>query len=64
MEGQKNKIEGWRKLGIGISGITALYLSKGTIDFKVAVIIGIISIVGIITQGILDYAKRKIPKVN
>lgn len=58
MEEQKNKIEGWRKLGIGISGITALSI-KGTIDFKIAVIIGIIAVVGIIAQSVLDYAKPK-----
>lgn len=52
----KKKIEGWRKLGIGISAITALSI-KGSVDFKIAVIIGIIAIVGIVTQGYLDYNK-------
>lgn len=63
MEEQKKKTEGWRKLGIGISAITALSI-KATIDFKIAVIIGIIAIVGIITQGVLDYEKKKIPKID
>jgi len=55
MENQKPKIEGWRKLGIGVTGITAL--SVGSVEFKIAVIIGIITIVGIITQGYLDGRK-------
>ena len=59
MEEPKTKIEGWRKLGIGISAITALSI-KGTIDFKIAVIIGIIAIVGIVVQGILDHEKKEI----
>ena len=58
-EENKTKIEGWRKLGIGISAITALSI-KGTIDFKIAVIIGIIAIVGIVVQGILDHEKKEI----
>ena len=56
-EENKTKIEGWRKLGIGISAITALSI-KSTIDFKIAIIIGTIAIVGIVCQGILDYGKR------
>lgn len=55
MDEQKKKIEGWRKVGIGVSAITAL--SVATIDFKVSVIIGLIAIVGIITQGVLDGKK-------
>jgi len=55
MENQKNKIEGWRKIGIGISAITALSIS--TVEFKIAVLICIIAIVGIVTQGVLDYKK-------
>ena len=58
-EENKTKIEGWRKLGIGISAITALSLNP-TIDFKIAVIIGIIAIVGIVVQGILDHEKKEI----
>lgn len=57
MEEQKKKIEGWRKIGIGVSAITALSI-KGTVDFKIAVIIGIIAIVGIVTQGVLDYGAK------
>ena len=63
MEEQKKKIEGWRKIGIGVSAITALSI-KGEVDFKIAVIIGIIAIVGIVTQGVLDYEKKKIPKID
>lgn len=63
MEEQKNKIEGWRKLGIGISGITALSLNPA-IDFKIAAIIGIIAVVGIIAQSVLDYEKKKAKSVN
>lgn len=58
MEEQKNKIKGWRKIGIGVSAITALTV-KGSVDFKIAIIIGIIAIVGIIVQGVLDYAKKE-----
>lgn len=57
MEEQKKKIEGWRKISIGISAITALSI-KSTVDFKIAVIIGIIAIVGIVAQSVLDYGKR------
>ena len=63
MEEQKSKIEGWRKMGLGMGAITALSL-KGTMDFKIAVIIGIIAIVGIIVQGVLDHEKKKIPKID
>lgn len=63
MEEQKKKIEGWRKIGIGVSAITALSI-KGEVDFKIAVIIGIIAIIGIITQGVLDYEKKKIPMID
>lgn len=52
---EKPKVEGWRKLGIGISGITALSVSS--VEFKIAVIIGLITIIGIITQGVLDNKK-------
>jgi hypothetical protein len=60
---EKPKIEGWRKLGLGASAIAALSI-KGTIDFKIAIIIGVIAIVGIVVQGVLDYGKKKIPKVD
>ncbi len=60
---EKPKIEGWRKLGIGVTAITALSV-KATVDFKIALIIGIIAIVGIIVQGVLDYARKKIPKID
>ena len=60
-ENQKSKIEGWRKMGIGIGAITALSLNP-TIDFKIAVIIGTIAIIGITCQGILDYVQRKRPE--
>jgi multidrug efflux pump subunit AcrB len=56
-ENKKPKIVGWRKMGIGIGAITALSLNP-TIDFKIAAIIGTIAIIGIITQGILDYRKN------
>jgi len=59
MEEQKSKIEGWRKMGIGMGAITALSL-KDAMDFKIAVIIGVIAIVGIVCQGILDYEKKKV----
>ena len=44
-------------MGIGMGAITALSLNP-TIDFKIAVIIGTIAIIGISWQGILDYGKR------
>lgn len=56
MEEQKPKTTGWRKLGIGVTGITALSVS--TVEFKIAVIIGLITVIGIITQGVLDYRKN------
>lgn len=46
-ENQKSKIEGWRKMGLGMCAITALSL-KETIEFKIAIIIGIIAIVGML----------------
>ncbi len=58
MEEQKKKIEGWRKMGIGMSAIAALSIND-SVDFKIAVIIGTIAIVGIIVQGVLDYAKKE-----
>jgi len=57
MEEQKDKIKGLRKLGIAMGAITALSL-KDAIDFKVAIIIGVIAIVGIVCQSILDEKNR------
>ena len=57
MEEQKNKIEGWRKMGIAMGTISALVLIPD-VDFKIAIIIGIIALYGITWQGILDYGKR------
>lgn len=62
-DNQKKKIEGWRKMGIGIGAITALSLNP-TIDFKIAVIIGLIAIVGISWQGVLDYGPKPRPTEN
>lgn len=59
IEDPKKKTEGWRKMGIGLGAITALSINP-TIDFKIAVIMGVIAIVGIVCQGILDYEKKKI----
>lgn len=53
----QSKIQGWRKMGIAMGSITALSL-KDTIDFKIAVIIGIIAVFGIVCQGILDWRKH------
>lgn len=62
MEDPKKKIEGWRKMGIGMGAITALSLNP-TIDFKIAVIIGIIAVTGIGCQSVLDYVRRpRLPK--
>ncbi len=44
-------------MGIAMGAITALSL-KDTIDFKIAVIIGAIAVVGIICQGILDWRRK------
>lgn len=57
MEEQKSVIEGWRKMGIAMGAITALSLSK-TISFETSIIIGIIAIVGIVCQGVLDWRKK------
>ena len=56
MDEKKSVIEGWRKLGLGMGAITALTI-KDNIDFKTAVIVGIIAIVGIVCQGYLDSKK-------
>jgi hypothetical protein len=48
-----NKIVGLRKMGIAMGAITALIWKPPT-DFKVAVIIGIIAVTGIIAQTWLD----------
>ena len=55
---EKPKVEGWRKLGIGVSAITALSLNP-TIDYKIGAMICLIAIVGILCQGMLDYKKEK-----
>ncbi|KKL61021.1 hypothetical protein LCGC14_2199490 [marine sediment metagenome] len=57
MEENKKGIQGWRKLGIGMGAITALSVNSD-VDFKIAVVIGIIAIVGIGAQGILDWRKN------
>ena len=44
-EEKKNKIEGWRKMGVAMGAIAALTTFKDTIHFKIAVIIGIIAII-------------------
>lgn len=62
-EEPKKKIEGWRKMGVAMGAIAALTTFKDTIDFKIAVIIGIIAIFAIACQGILDYGKRP-PKID
>ena len=41
-------------MGIGMGAIAALSV-QNTVDFKIAAIIGIIAIVGIVCQGILDW---------
>ncbi len=53
MEEKKSAIKGWRKIGIGVSAITAISVNDG-MDFKKAVIIGIIAIIGIACQTLLD----------
>lgn len=63
MEEPKKKIEGWRKLGVAMGSIAALTTFKDTLHFRIAVIIGIIAIVAIVIQGVLDYGKRP-PKVT
>lgn len=60
---QKSKIEGWRKMGVAMGSIVALTTFKETIHFKIAVIIGIIAIVAIVIQGLLDHGKRP-PKID
>ncbi len=44
-------------MGIAMGSITALTL-KDTIDFKIAIIIGIIAVFGITCQSILDWRKN------
>ena len=57
MEEKKNKIEGWRKMSIGMGTISFLSLNPPE-DFKIAVIIGVIALYGITWLGILDYGKK------
>lgn len=59
---EKSKIEGWRKMGIAMGTISALVVMPD-IDFKIAIVVGIIAIYGITWQGVLDYGKRP-PKTN
>ena len=58
MEKVKNKIEGFRKLGLGMGSISALIWKGDVVDFKIAVIIGIIAIWGITCQSVLDWRKN------
>lgn len=57
-EEKESKIKGWRKVGIIMGAITALIVSP-SLDFKVAVIIGILAVIGSINQTILDYKGLK-----
>lgn len=56
-EKPKSVIEGWRKMGIAMGAITALSISE-TISFETSIIIGIIAIVGIVCQGVLDWRRK------
>lgn len=58
MEKTKSKVEGWRKMGIAGAAIGALSVNNG-INFRIAVIIGVIAIVGIVCQGVLDWKNGK-----
>ena len=49
----ENKIIGYRKMGLGIATVTAL-IWKPPEDFGIAIIVGIIAIVGIGCQTWLD----------
>ena len=49
-----NKIEGWRKMGVAMGAITAL-IWKPPEDFRIAVIVGIVAVIGILAQAILDW---------
>ena len=53
---EPNRIQGFRKMGITMGAITALSIID-SIEFKIAVLITVIAIAGIICQGILDYKK-------
>lgn len=53
---KKSMVEGWRKMGIAGCAIGAL-TGRPPEDFRIAVIIGIIAIVGIGCQTILDRKK-------
>lgn len=50
----KNKIVGFRKMGIAMMSIGAL-VGKPPEDFKIVLVIGIIAVVGIAAQTILDW---------
>lgn len=50
-------MQGLRKMGIGIAGIGAISLKEPS-DFKIALIIAIVTVVGIVCQCILDWRKH------
>ena len=57
MEEKKSVIEGWRKMGVAMGAITALSITE-TITLESSIIIGIIAIVSIVCQGVLDWRKK------
>lgn len=52
MEEIKNKVVGFRKAGLGLGTVTLLALNNP--DLEVSAIIGLIAIVGISWQGLID----------
>ena len=54
MEEQKSKFKGWRKLGIAGAAISGLLLKPPT-DIRIAIIVGIVAVIGILVQGFLDW---------
>ena len=57
MEEQKSKIEGWRKMSVAMGTIAALTARPPT-NLKIAIIIGVVAVFGIICQTILDWRKK------
>ena len=55
---EESKIKGFRKIGIAMGAITAVSVAD-SVDFKIAVIIGTIAVVGIVCQCILDRRKHE-----
>ena len=58
----ESKVGGFRKAGIAVAAITALTL-KDDIDLSVAIVVGVIAIVGVLAQAWIDGRNNDKPAV-